>query len=236
MKIFLSSNTICANNSAIATAFHTESAFVLTLSKLILHPGSYQISGPQNIHPSTTYDNLRNTKPRYSSTPWTENQSLYWHPSIYRVTQTNNGQSTYTRVNDLESSPYYRWNTSTSPETVEFPPGFRMITYSNQAGGDLFMECCDYTSDGEEDCTFFEGNPLVFPTTTCEFLGIAMGKLVSELNVEMMHSVLVFQHIYTDGVSSSFLACHVNICVFFSYNCLVADNLIYPFSYANLLG
>mmetsp|Transcript_13683 Transcript_13683/g.19919 ORF Transcript_13683/g.19919 Transcript_13683/m.19919 type:complete len:512 (-) Transcript_13683:65-1600(-) len=140
--------------------------------------------GPENIHPSTTYADLRNTKPQYSSTPWIENQSLYWHPSIYQVTDASNGQKTYTRVNALESSPYYRWNTSTSPETVEFPASFRMIAYSDQVnagmGGEtsqnLFVECCNNVSVGEEeDCTTISmGNPLVFPTRTCDHLGIAM--------------------------------------------------------------
>lgn len=137
--------------------------------------------GPKNFHPNTTYDELRDTKPQHSSSPWVENQSLYWHPSIYQVTQIN-GQDTYTLVKNLESSPYYRWNTNTSPETVAFPPGFRMIAYSNKWGADiggetganLFVECCDKKFFGLlEDCENTEGNPLIFPTTTCDMLGIA---------------------------------------------------------------
>jgi len=139
--------------------------------------------GPQNFHPKTSYENLRDTKPQYSSSPWKENQSLYWHPSFYEVTESN-GKKTYTRVSELESSPYYRWNTKTSPETVAFPPEFRMIAYSNQegaeaggeTGGNLLVECCNYISSGEEeeeDCATTVGNPLIFPKTTCDFLGIA---------------------------------------------------------------
>lgn len=34
--------------------------------------------GPQNFHPDTTYEDLLNTPPRFSSAPFVENQSLYW--------------------------------------------------------------------------------------------------------------------------------------------------------------
>ena len=118
------------------------------------------------------------------------------------MTKASNGQNTYTRVNDLESSPYYRWNTSTSPETVEFPPGFRMIAYSDQMnagmGGEtsqnLFVECCDNIND-EEDCKFTsEGNPLVFPTISCDFVGIAMGKLIGKI-LSYYFANILFHHI-----------------------------------------
>jgi len=133
--------------------------------------------GPQNFHPNTSYEDLRATKPQHSTTPWIENQSLYWHPSIYRVTKNPAGGKIYTRVSRLESSPYYRWNTSTKPATVEFPPGFRMIAYSNQeradvggeTGGNLLVECCN---DGEA-CVTTSGNPLLFPRTRCGMMGLA---------------------------------------------------------------
>mmetsp|Transcript_19687 Transcript_19687/g.22659 ORF Transcript_19687/g.22659 Transcript_19687/m.22659 type:complete len:501 (+) Transcript_19687:1-1503(+) len=136
--------------------------------------------GPQNFHPDTTYEQLRDTKPEFSSSPIVENQSLYWHPSIYRVTE-ENGESVYSRANNLESSPYYRWNMDTLPATVAFPPGFRMIAYSDDAGadaggetgGNMLVECCDFLKNGEEDCVITGGNPLIFPTTACEGLGIA---------------------------------------------------------------
>ena len=91
------------------------------------------------------------------------------------------GQTTYSRVSQLETSPYYRWPDPNIASTSEFPPGFRMIAYSNQegagtggeTGANLFVECCDYVNGGEESCTNYEGNPLVFPTNTCDFLGIA---------------------------------------------------------------
>lgn len=137
--------------------------------------------GPQNIHPNTSYEDLRDTKTIYSSSPWAENQSLYWHPSIYQVT-TNNGVKTYNLVKNLESSPYYRWNTRVKPDTVAFPPGFRMIAFSDQdgadsggeTGGNLLVECCNFTKGGDERCKTTTGNPLIFPTTKCDFLGVAM--------------------------------------------------------------
>jgi len=57
-----------------------------------------------------------------------------------------------------------------------------MIAYSNQEGADqggetennLFVECCDFTGDGEEDCSSTSGNPLIFPTRACDVVGVAM--------------------------------------------------------------
>lgn len=34
--------------------------------------------GPQNFHPDTTYEDIRDTPNRFSTAPWVENQSLYW--------------------------------------------------------------------------------------------------------------------------------------------------------------
>ncbi len=45
----------------------------------------------------------------------------------------------------------------------------------------VFVECCDIIND-EKDCKFTsEGNPLVFPTMSCDFVGIAMGKLIGKI-------------------------------------------------------
>ena len=41
--------------------------------------------GPQTVHPDTTYEELRDTPPQFSTSPYEENQSLYW-VSIYIVT------------------------------------------------------------------------------------------------------------------------------------------------------
>ena len=138
--------------------------------------------GPQNFHPNTSYEDLRDTPPQFSSSPWAENQSLYWHPSIYRVTDNSDGTKTYTRVSTLDSSPYYRWDNTVLPRTEAFPPGFRMIAHSNdpgaqqggESGANMLTECCDFTANGDEDCVSWDR--LEFPTRTCDFLGIAMGK------------------------------------------------------------
>mmetsp|Transcript_18726 Transcript_18726/g.28079 ORF Transcript_18726/g.28079 Transcript_18726/m.28079 type:complete len:124 (+) Transcript_18726:111-482(+) len=104
------------------------------------------------------------------------------HPSIYRVTRSQ-GTKTYTRVSQLESSPYYRWDNSVLPRTEAFPRGFRMIAYSNQqgsnaggeTGGNMFVECCNVGPNEEESCTETVG-ALEFPTQRCDFVGLAFGK------------------------------------------------------------
>ena len=149
--------------------------------------------GPREFHPDTTYDDLLATPPDMNTSPYVENGSLYWHPSFYRVLEDG---VTHVRVSDLESSPYYRWDKSVSPLVEPFPPRFRMIASSADVGADgcggtiadptgagncgedsfhaMFTECCDFRNNGES-CTSYEGG-LVFPTGTCDFLGIALGK------------------------------------------------------------
>lgn len=124
--------------------------------------------GPQNFHPDTTYEDIRDSSPQFSSTPTVENQSLYWHPSIYQVSTDASGAKTYNRVNNLETSPYYRWDTTLLPAVEAFPPGFRMIAYSNE---NLLVECCNMIGE-EESCTEQDGN-LNFPSQNCDFVGIA---------------------------------------------------------------
>jgi len=141
--------------------------------------------GPLDFHPDTTYEDLVNAPPSLSTSPIEENQSLYWHPSIYEVTANGDGTETFTRVSDLESSPYYRWDNSVLPRTEAFPPGFRMIAASNDPGADggggdgfpaMFTECCKVRPNGEEGrCESWEGS-LVFPTQSCGFLGISLGE------------------------------------------------------------
>lgn len=60
--------------------------------------------GPQNIHPDTGYEDIRDTPPAYSSSPFVENQSLYWHPTIYEVVENGDGTKTYTRAPNIETS------------------------------------------------------------------------------------------------------------------------------------
>lgn len=135
--------------------------------------------GPLDFHPNTTYEDLIKTPPKYSTSPVVENQSLYWHPSIYRVTDNGDGTEAFTRVDNLFSSPYYRWDNSVKPTTEAFPPGFRMIAANTDPGANLggengsnmFTECCNMVDD-EEDCRSW--NTLKFPNQPCDFVGIAM--------------------------------------------------------------
>ena len=98
------------------------------------------------------------------------------------MTDDGNGGQTYTRVNGLSSSPYYRWDKSNAPEVVAFPPGFRMIAHSDDAGADkggetganMLTECCDIDANGVETCETW--NKLHFPTRPCGWVGIALGK------------------------------------------------------------
>lgn len=92
----------------------------------------------------------------------------------------------WTRVDNLESSPYYRWDNSVEPRTEAFPPKFRMIAHSDarggssggETGGNMFTECCDMVGGGEEPeerCTNYNGK-LFFPKRKCDFVGFAFGE------------------------------------------------------------
>lgn len=41
--------------------------------------------GPQNFHPETSNADLVKTSPKFSTTPFVENQSLYWVSRRYRI-------------------------------------------------------------------------------------------------------------------------------------------------------
>ena len=137
--------------------------------------------GPRSFHPSTTYNDLITTPDFMNTSPYVENKSLYWHPSIYRVDSTG----LHTRVDNLEFGPYYRWDKSVSPVVEPFPPGFRMIAASNDPGangGDeedgfvaMFTECCNFVG-GEESCNGYWEGELFFPNRNCDFLGFALGE------------------------------------------------------------
>jgi len=133
--------------------------------------------GPQNIHPAITYEEILRTPARFSSTPFVENQSLYWHPTFYEVVD-DNGVNKYIRT-ESESTLYYRWDNSVHPRTEAFPPGFRMIAHSSDIRanlGQLFdndtnllSECC-FHQDDEIECDSTPG--LHFPTSSCDYLEI----------------------------------------------------------------
>lgn len=131
--------------------------------------------GPKNFHPDTTYEDLRDTPARFSSSSWVENQSLYWHPTVYEVADNGDGTKTYTRAKS-KLTAYYRWDQSALPAVEAFPPGFRMIAHSNDEGADkgeiggqhnLFVECC---RDGTQDCETF--GFLTFPNIKCDLMEI----------------------------------------------------------------
>jgi len=134
--------------------------------------------GPLHLHPQTSYSDLISTSPQYSTSPVEENQSSYWHPSIYRRRRSDGETATFELVTNLEVGPYYRWDNSVSPRTVAYPPGFRMIAHYPNPSGDLgaegrmMTECCNISDDGGESCE--EWPFLHFPTRNCDFVGIAL--------------------------------------------------------------
>lgn len=80
--------------------------------------------GPPKIHPSVTFEELRSTS---DTTPHgatsgnlLENQSLYWHPTFYRVQD----DGTREIMEPDWTTVYYAFNKG---ETKAFPEGFRMI-------------------------------------------------------------------------------------------------------------
>merc|ERR1719197_2342094 len=133
--------------------------------------------GPQLFHPTTTPADLRASDPRYSTSPWVENKSLYWHPTIYKVGQdAATGQPTYELAEISFSGPYYRWDKSAPAPAVEaFPPGFQMIAGMdpNLEGVELFSECLC-----ERPCTRSDGlcdsDSDFFPSSACGEMGISM--------------------------------------------------------------
>eukprot|EP00978_Attheya_sp_CCMP212_P012200 scaffold30375_cov55-Attheya_sp.AAC.2 len=145
--------------------------------------------GPLEVHPDTTYQDLMQVPPELSTSPFVENQSLYWHPSIYEVTvdttnvnvNVNNmsDEKTFTRVSNLWASPNYRWDNSVLPRTEAFPPGFRMIASSHDEGSDrggekgfnMFTECCTFVNGRDVHCETW--NHLEFPEQACDSFNIA---------------------------------------------------------------
>ena len=76
----------------------------------------------------------------------------------------------YSRIHNLETSPYYRWDNSVLPRTETFPQGFCLIVYSNN---NLFLECCDILN-GEESCKDKVGGAN-FTEENCDFDGMGLG-------------------------------------------------------------
>jgi hypothetical protein len=128
--------------------------------------------GPMEFHPNTTYEDLVRADKGLSSSNVEENQSLYWHPTVYQVSGTS-VDPVYNRV-PTSLTTYYRWDNTVLPRTEEFPPGFRIIASSADRGApifNMFSECCNYPG-GVQDCQTETG--LKFPNRNCHHLDIAL--------------------------------------------------------------
>lgn len=77
--------------------------------------------GATAARPETTYEDLRNAYG--GSGDAEENQSLYWHPTVYRVDSEN---GVHHMVDMHIASAYYIW---TPGVTRAFPNGFKMISF-----------------------------------------------------------------------------------------------------------
>ena len=119
--------------------------------------------GPMEFHPETTYEDLVGADPGLSTSNVVENQSLYWHPTVYQVSG-GSVDPVYNRV-PTSLTTYYRWDHSALPRTEEFPPGFRVIASSADRGAppwNMFSECCNYPG-GVQDCQTVTGAELSEP-------------------------------------------------------------------------
>ena len=92
------------------------------------------------MNPSVTYEDLRSSDETFHHTSGNvlENQSLYWHPSFYRVEE--GGSKTLVEPDWV--TIYYAYEQG---GTKSFPEGFRMLTH---APGGLELTCYKYTSKG----------------------------------------------------------------------------------------
>jgi len=132
--------------------------------------------GPQLFHPSTTNEDLRNADPKFSTSFYVENKSLYWHPSIYKVGKDpDTNEKTYELAEVSFAGPYYRWDPEATPKPVAFPPGFQMIAGMDPTveGLELISECLCPTPCQRAD-GLCESDSDFFPSDACGEMGIAM--------------------------------------------------------------
>ena len=123
--------------------------------------------GPPLLSPSVTTEDLLESESSAHSGLVEENKSLYWHPSIYRVS--SDGLFTLDEI--YYFSVYYFWDTNEITEA--FPKGFRMIASDREA----FTECVvgDFKPCTRTDgCTIPEGATTFFPSQACDMLEITM--------------------------------------------------------------
>lgn len=129
MKFTSSSIVIVAARAGIAGADFFRNDFLpvghvrtdAILSQNCLSDHVHTFYGPPLLYPKVTFDDLRNSNPDLSSGNIRENNSLYWHPTVYNVAS----DGTKTLREPEMVTVYYNW---VPRETTAFPPGFRMIT------------------------------------------------------------------------------------------------------------
>ncbi|QDZ21445.1 DUF1996 domain-containing protein [Chloropicon primus] len=83
----------------------------------------YGPASRETMKPNATYEALRAAGANSSTGNTEENLSLYWHPSIYKVTRGEDGSETYDLAPVWFASAYYVWRTG---EATAFPDGFMM--------------------------------------------------------------------------------------------------------------
>lgn len=125
--------------------------------------------GPPLVSPSVTTEDLLATDLSEHSGLVEENKSLYWHPSIYRVSS----DGVFTLDDIYYASVYYFWDTRSRKQTQAFPKGFRMIASDRAA----FTECVvgNFKPCTRPDgCAIPEGVTTFFPSQACDMLEITM--------------------------------------------------------------
>ena len=122
------------------------------LDQECLSDHTHSFYGAKSLWPTTTYNDLRSLPSSEASGPIQENNSLYWHPSIYRIRD----DGTY-ELQTMTLGVYYIWDPDA--DVVAFPPGFAMIAGRGGAHehAGYSMEC-----DGDEESASTE-----FPMEPC---------------------------------------------------------------------
>jgi len=129
-------------------------------------PHVHSFFGAAEVKPSTTYDDLRNSKDRNTGNI-EENLSLYWHPSIYRY---NKKTKKYTIQDTSLFSTYYIWETGA---VKSFPDGLKIIGggYPDLDKSLQNAECVNPGKCPNGDCETWND---FFPATTCDELEMSM--------------------------------------------------------------
>lgn len=142
------------------------------ISQTCLSDHVHTFYGPPMVHPAVSYQELRGNDPKKTSGNVEENQSLYWHPTIYRVHE----DDTKTIVEPDWVTIYYAY--SAHGNTTAFPKGFRMI---GQSSTDPKVQSVCYGTTSpcvKDDGTPCQPSPVpnpVLPLEACDGeLGIVM--------------------------------------------------------------